>query len=89
MLPWLMKLGPLAARAGRGVNLARRRLFAKDPFIKRPAVAGGDAPYTPLRPYHTGGGTRGRPAPTRLGRDPALAPGEVRHAKYPDIPAQM
>ena len=89
MLPWLMRLGPLAARAGRGVNLARRRLFAKDPFIKRPAVAGGDAPYTPLRPYHTGGGTRGRPAPTRLGRDPALAPGEVRHAKYPDIPAQM
>jgi len=89
MLPWLMRLGPLAARAGRGVNLARRRLFAKDPFLKRRAIPAEDAPYTPLTRYHLPGGTRSRPATTRLGRDPRLAPGEVRHAKYPATPAQM
>ena len=89
MLPWLMKLGPLAARAGRGVNLARRRLFAKDPFIKRPAVAGMDAPYTPLTRYQRYGGP-GRPkGPVRLRRDPRLRPGETRMETYPDIPARM
>ena len=72
MLPWLMSLGRPLAKACRGVNLARRRLFAKDPFIKRPAVSGMDAPYTPLTKYTT---TRAKGAPVRLRRDPRLAPG--------------
>ena len=89
MLPWLMRLGPMAARAGRGVNLARRRLFAKDPFIKRPAAAGMDAPYTPLTRYTATSGPGRATGPTRLRRDPRLRPGETRMETYPDVPAQM
>ena len=83
----LARLGLMGAgRLGRGASLAARRLFAKKPFVKRPAAAGMDAPYTPLRPYTT---TRAKGAPVRLRRDPTLAPGATRTVTHPDIPAQM